>query len=113
MEKSVDSVHASWTTASGRSTVDPHGGADRETAGERPGRRSDLPVLTDGGWEGEGWYGGLTTGFTGARERWSGRATRVNWWRRRSSVGVCSDVGEEERGMVSGAGCSEVEVPLS
>jgi hypothetical protein len=28
MEKSVDSVHASWTMASGRSTGDPHGGAD-------------------------------------------------------------------------------------
>jgi hypothetical protein len=26
--------------------------------------------------------------------------------------GVCSDVGEEERGMVSGAGCSGAEVPL-
>jgi hypothetical protein len=63
----VDSVHASWTIASGRSTVDPHGGADGETAGERPGRRSGLPVLTDVGWEGEGWYAGLTTGFTGAQ----------------------------------------------
>jgi hypothetical protein len=30
MEKSLDSVHASWTTASGRSTVDLHGGADRK-----------------------------------------------------------------------------------
>jgi hypothetical protein len=67
MEKSVDSVHASWTIASGRSTVDPHGGADGETVGERPGRRSGLPVLTDVGWEGEGWYAGLTTGFTGAQ----------------------------------------------
>jgi hypothetical protein len=63
----VDSVHASWTTASGQSTVDPHGGADGETAGERLGWRSGLPVLTDGGWEGEGRYGGLTMGFTGAR----------------------------------------------
>jgi hypothetical protein len=63
----VDSVHASWTTASGRSTMDPRGGADGETTGERPGRRSCLPVLTDGGLEGEGWYGELTTGFTGAR----------------------------------------------
>jgi hypothetical protein len=63
----VDSVHASWTTALGWSTVDPHGGADGETAGELPGRRSGLPVLADTGWEGEGWYGGLTTGFTGAQ----------------------------------------------
>jgi hypothetical protein len=67
MEKSVDSVHTSWTTASGRSMLDPHGGADGETVGERSGRCFGLPALTDGGWEGEGWYGGLTTGFTGAR----------------------------------------------
>jgi hypothetical protein len=67
MEKSVDSVHASWTTALGQSMVDPHGGADGETTEEKPGRRPGLPVLADGGWEGEGWYGGLTTGFTGAR----------------------------------------------
>jgi hypothetical protein len=67
MEKFVDWVHASWSTALGRSTVDPHGGADGETAGEWLGRRSVLPVLANAGWEGEGWFGGLTTGFTGAR----------------------------------------------
>jgi hypothetical protein len=65
--KSVDSVHASWTTASGRSTVDPLGGADGETAEEWPGWRSGVPVLTDADGEGEGWYGGLATRFTGAR----------------------------------------------
>jgi hypothetical protein len=27
-------------------------------------------------------------------------------------MGACSDVGEEERGAVSGAGCSGVEVPF-
>jgi hypothetical protein len=30
----------------------------------------------------------------------------------RCSVGVCSDVGEEERGIVSGVGCSGAEVPI-
>jgi hypothetical protein len=30
----------------------------------------------------------------------------------RCSVGLCSDVGEKERGVVSGAGCSGVEVPF-
>jgi hypothetical protein len=30
----------------------------------------------------------------------------------RCSVGLCSDVGEEERGAVSSAGCSGVKVPL-
>jgi hypothetical protein len=85
--KSVDSVHASWTTASGRSTVDPHGGVDGETAGERPGWRSSLPLLTDGGWEGEGWYGDSPWGSPELGERRSGRATRVNWWRWWSSVG--------------------------
>jgi hypothetical protein len=63
----MDSVHASWTTASGWSTVDPHGGADGETTGERLGWRSGLPVLTNAGSEGEGWYGKLTTRFTSAR----------------------------------------------
>jgi hypothetical protein len=108
----MDSVHASWTTASGRSTVDPHGGVDGETTGERPGWRSGLPVLADGGWEGEGWYGGLTTGSTELRERRSGRVTRVKWWRQRSSVGGVFRCGSGGGGTVSGAGCSEVEVPL-
>jgi hypothetical protein len=39
--------------------------------------------------------------------RWRGM-TDGGW----CSVGLCSDVGEEERGMVSGAGCSGAEVPL-
>jgi hypothetical protein len=62
--------------------------------------------------KGKGGMGDSPRGSPELGERWSGRATRVNWWRRRSSVGVCSDVGEEERGMVSGAGCSGAEVPL-
>jgi hypothetical protein len=39
--------------------------------------------------------------------RWSGMTGGG-----RCSVGVCSGVGEEERGTVSGAGCSGAEVPL-
>jgi hypothetical protein len=62
----VDSVHASWTTASGRSTVDPTR-RGWEITGERLGQCSGLPVLTDGGQEGEGRCGGHTTGLTGAR----------------------------------------------
>jgi hypothetical protein len=65
----VDSVHGSWTTASDRSTVDPHGGADGDTAGEQPRRCSSLSVLADSCWEGEGWYGGLTTGGDNGRHR--------------------------------------------
>jgi hypothetical protein len=89
-----------------------HGGADGETTGERLGRRSGLPVLTDGGWEGKGGMGDAPRGSPELGERWSGQATRVNWWRWQSSVGGgCSDVGEEERGMVSGVDCSKAEVP--
>jgi hypothetical protein len=107
MEKSMDSVHASWTTASGWSTVDP-----QEAAEERSGWRSILLVLTDSGWEGEGWYWGLPWGSPELGERRSGRATRMKWWQRWSSMEVSSSVGEEERGMVSGAGCFGAEVPL-
>jgi hypothetical protein len=39
----------------------------RETTGEWLGRCSGLPVLTGGGWGGEGQCGGLTMGLTGAR----------------------------------------------
>jgi hypothetical protein len=45
-------------------------------------------------------------------ERRSSRATRVKWWQWWGSAGACSDVGEEERGAVSGVGCSGVEVPF-
>jgi hypothetical protein len=53
MEKYVDSVHTSWTTASSQSTVDPHGGTDGK------------PL--ESGRDGEGRCGGLATGLTGAR----------------------------------------------
>jgi hypothetical protein len=95
MEKSVDSVHASWTTASSRSMVDPHGGAD----GKPPESGRDGALA-------------CRCSPTVAGKLQSGWATRVKWWRQWSSVGVCSDVGEEERGTVSGAGCSRAEVPL-
>jgi hypothetical protein len=40
--------------------------------------------------------------------RWgNGGAAERDDWCGRCSVGVCSDVGEEERGTVSGAGCFE------
>jgi hypothetical protein len=84
----------------------------RETTGEWPRRCSGLPVLAGGGREGEGWCGGLAMGLTGARERRSGRTTRVKWRRWWDSAGACSDVGEEERGAVSGEGYSRVEVPF-
>jgi hypothetical protein len=62
--------------------------------------------------KGKGGMGDSPRGSPELEERRSGRATRVKWWWCRSSVGVCSDVGEEERGTVSGAGCSRAEVPL-
>jgi hypothetical protein len=62
--------------------------------------------------KGKGGLGDSPRGSPELGEHWSGRATRVKWWQRRSSVGVCSDVGEEERGMVSGEECSGAEVPL-
>jgi hypothetical protein len=48
-----------------------HGGPawrrGRKTAGEQPGRRSSLSVLTSGSREGEGRCGGLAMGLTRAR----------------------------------------------
>jgi hypothetical protein len=48
-----------------------HGGPawrrGHETIGERPGRRSGLPVVTGGGREGKGRCGGVATGLMGGR----------------------------------------------
>jgi hypothetical protein len=112
MEKSVDSVHASWTIALGRSTVDPHGRADRKPPESgRDGASACRCSPTTAG-KGNGGMGDSPRGSPELGERRSGQATRVKWWRRWSSVRVCSDVGEEDRGMVSGVGCSGAEVPL-
>jgi hypothetical protein len=112
MEKCVDLVHASWTTASGRSTVDPHSGADRRPL-ERgrdgaPACRCSPAVAG----KGKGGVGDSPRGSLELGERRSGWETRVNWRRWWGSAGACSDVGEEERGVVSAAGCSWVEVPF-
>jgi hypothetical protein len=62
----LDPVHTSWTTASGRSTVDPHGGVDEKSPengrGGAPACRCS-PVAAGKGNGGEE----LTTGLTGAR----------------------------------------------
>jgi hypothetical protein len=112
MEKSLDSVHALWTTALGRSMVDPHGRADEKPLKSgwdgTPACWCSLAVAG----KGKSCMGDSPRGSPELGEWRSGRATRVKWWRWWGSVGVCSDVGEEERGMVSGAGCSMVEVPF-
>jgi hypothetical protein len=99
----VDPVHASWTTASGRSKVDPHGGADRKVTEEWPGWGSGLPVLAGGGREGKRRCEELTTGLTGARgatERWGDEGEVVVAVGLDGSVLRCE--GEGERG---GEGC--------
>jgi hypothetical protein len=112
MEKTLDSVHASWTTASGRSTVDPHGGEDgKPPKSGRDGALACRCSPTVAG-KGKGGMGDSPRGSPELRERRIGRVTRVKWWRWWGSVGVSSNVGEEERGMVSGAGCSGAEVPF-
>jgi hypothetical protein len=112
MEKSVDSVHASWTAASGGSTVDPHGGTDGKSL--ESGRDSApacrcSPVAAG---KGKGSMGDSPRGSPKLRKQRSGRATTVKWRRWWGSAGACSNVGEEERGVVSGAGCSGAEVPF-
>jgi hypothetical protein len=86
----MDSVHASWTMASGRSTVDPHDSMD-----------SKLPVLTGGGREREGRCGGSPRGSPELGERRSGRATKVEWRWWWGLMGASSDVRGEERMAVS------------
>jgi hypothetical protein len=112
MEKSVDSVHASWTTASGQSTVDLHGGAvgkPQESSQDGAPLCRCSPAAAG---MGKGGVGDSPRGSPELVERRSGRATRVMWWWWWASVGACYDVGEEERGAVSGGGCSVVEVPF-
>jgi hypothetical protein len=92
MEKSMDSVHASWTTVSGWYMVDPHGSAD----GEPPESGQD----------------GALACHRAHRSSGSGGAVGVKWRQWWGSVRACSNVGEEERGAVSGAGCSRAEVPF-
>jgi hypothetical protein len=108
----MDWVHASWTTASGRSTVDLHGGAD----GKPPesGRDGALACWCSSAapGKGKGGVGDPPRGSLELEERWSGRETRVKWRRWWGTTGACSDVGEEERGAVSGAGCFRAEVPF-
>jgi hypothetical protein len=105
MEKSVDLVHASWTTASGQSTVDPHGGAAGmalrlvDARRRRLGRGRVVWATHHGVHRSSG-----SSGVAG-RLGCSGGDGGARW-------GVCSDVGEEERGMVSGAGCSGWRFPF-
>jgi hypothetical protein len=112
MQKLVDLVHAPWTTASGRSTVDPHGGMDRKPSKSdrdgTPACQCSSPVVG----KGKGGVGDSPRGSPELRERRSGQATRAKWRRWWGLAGACSDVGEEERGAVSGAGCSGAEVPF-
>jgi hypothetical protein len=104
----VDSVHASWTTASGQSTVDPYGGAD-----EKPleSSRDGTPACRCSLAETEKGKGGVGDSLELGEWR-SSRATRVKWRWWWGLAGACFDVGEEERGVVSGAGCSGVEMPF-
>jgi hypothetical protein len=77
MEKSVDLVHASWTMASGRSTVDPHGGADRKPLeSDRDGASACRcsPAVVG---KGKGTVGDSPQGSPELGERRSGQATRV------------------------------------
>jgi hypothetical protein len=62
--------------------------------------------------KGKGGVGDSPRGSPELGERRSGRVTRVKWRRWWSSTGACSDVGEEERGAVSGAGCSGWRCPF-
>jgi hypothetical protein len=110
MEKSVDLVHASWTTASGRSMVDPHGGADgKPPESGRDGALACRCSPTAAG-KGKGGMGDSPRGSPELGERWSGRVTRVKWWRQWSSVqGVfqCGRGGERDGewcGMLRGGG---------
>jgi hypothetical protein len=107
----MDSVHASWTMASGRSTVDPHGGADgKSLVSGRDGAPACQCSPAMAG-KGKGGVGDLPRGSPKLGEWRSGRATRVKWRRWWGLSGACSNVGEE-RGAVSGLGCSGVEVPF-
>jgi hypothetical protein len=83
----VDSVHASWTAASGWSTVDLHGGAERKPLKSgRDGAPACRSSLTAAG-KGKGGMADSPRGSPELGERWSGRATRVKWWQRWSSMG--------------------------
>jgi hypothetical protein len=93
-----------------------HGGPARrhkwETARERSGSAPACRCSPTAAGKGEGSVGDSPRGSPELGERWSGQATRVKWRQWWGSVGACSTVGEEERRVVSGAGCSGVEVPF-
>jgi hypothetical protein len=112
MEKSLDLVHASWTTASDPSTVHPHGGAEGKPLESGWDGALACQCSPAAAGEGRGSVGDSPWGSLELGERQSCRATQVKWQRWWGSMGVCSDVGEEERGAVIGAGCSRAEVPF-
>jgi hypothetical protein len=101
----VDSVHTLWTTASGRSTVDPHSGMDGKPPESGrdgyPACRYSLAAAK----KGKGGVGDSPRGSPKLGERQSSRATRVKWRQWWGSAGACSDA-------VSAAGCSGAEVPF-
>jgi hypothetical protein len=95
-----------------RFTMDRHHGRPRELTGAWPPATPGLKVAGEGAEEVED---AAVSTFVGSSElgRWETAAR----WREmtgggRCSVGLCSNVGEEERGTVSGAGCSGAVVPL-
>jgi hypothetical protein len=93
MEKFADSVHALWTTASGRSTVDPHGSADgKPSEGGRDGT-PNCRCSPGTARKGKGGVGDSPWGSPELGKRRSGRETRVKWQRWWGSAGACSDVG--------------------
>jgi hypothetical protein len=102
MGKSVDPVHASWTTASGRSMMDPHGGADGKSLenGRGGAPTCRCPPVAVG--KGNGGVRNSPRGSPEFGERRSSGAMRVKWWRRWGSTGACSDVREKGREAVRG-----------
>jgi hypothetical protein len=99
----MDPVHASWTTALGRCTVDPHGGADGKPPesgrGGAPACRCS-PVVAR---KGNGGVGNSPRGSPELGERRSGGATRVKGWQRWGSTVACFGVREVGSEAVRGA----------
>jgi hypothetical protein len=108
----MDSVHTSSTTASGQSTVDPHSGVNRKPPESGRYGAPACPCSPAVAGKEKGGVGDSPRGSPELGERRNGRATRVKWQRSWGSTRARSDVGEEDRGAVSGAGFSGAEVPF-
>jgi hypothetical protein len=99
----VDPVHASWTTVSARSMVDPHGGANGKSPENDRGGAPACRCSRGGGREGKRRCEELTMGLTrarGATERRGDEGEVVAAVGLDGSVLLCE--GEGERG---GEGC--------